>query len=50
LRALRRRLKKEINDSHGLKAEEAAVLKLLKARITSNGKASPQAAANGARG
>jgi DNA topoisomerase-1 len=50
LRALRRRLKKEISDSHGLKAEEAAVLKLLKARITSNGKASPQAAANGARG
>jgi DNA topoisomerase I len=50
LRALRRRLKKEINDSHGLETEEAAVLKLLKARITSNGKASPQAAANGTRG
>ena len=50
LRALRRRLKKEINDSQGLEAEEAAVLKLLEARITSNGKASPQAAANGARG
>jgi DNA topoisomerase I len=50
LRALRRRLKNETNDSHGLEAEEAAVLKLLKARITSNGKASSQAASNGARG
>ena len=42
LRALRRRLKKEINDSLGLDAEEAAVLKLLKAGIASGSKAAPK--------
>jgi DNA topoisomerase I len=50
LRALRRRLKQKINESHGLEAEEAAVLKLLKAGITPDTKAAPKAAANGARG
>jgi DNA topoisomerase-1 len=46
-RALRR-LKKEINDAHGLEPEEAAVLKLLKAGVTPE--APLKAAANGARG
>ena len=50
LRALRRRLKKEITDSHGLEPEEAAVLKLLKAGITSDSKAPVKVAANGAKG
>ncbi len=48
LRALRRRIKKEINNSHGLEPEEAAVLKLLKAGVTPE--APLRAAANGARG
>jgi DNA topoisomerase-1 len=48
LRALRRRLTKQINDSHGLEPEEAAVLKLLKASLSPE--APPKAAANGARG
>ena len=42
LRALRRRLKKETNDSLGLDSEEAAVLKLLKAGITPESKAAPK--------
>jgi DNA topoisomerase-1 len=50
LRALRRRLKKEINDSHDLEPEEAAVLRLLKAGVTSESKAAPKASGNGARG
>ena len=50
LRALRRRLKKEINDSLGLHPEEAAVVKLLKAGITSDSKAALKASGNGARG
>src|SRR5688572_14329839 len=50
LRALRRRLKKEINDSHDLEPEEAAVLRLLKAGVTSDSKAAPKASRNGARG
>lgn len=50
LRALRRRLKKEINDSHDLEPEEAAVLRLLKAGVTSDSKAAPKASGNGARG
>jgi DNA topoisomerase I len=49
LRALRRRLKKEINDSHDLGPEEAAVLRLLKAGITSATKAAPKARENGAK-
>jgi DNA topoisomerase-1 len=48
LRALRRRIKKEINNSHGLEPEEAAVLKLLKAGVTQEGPL--RAAANGPRG
>jgi DNA topoisomerase-1 len=48
-RALRRRLKK-ITDSPGLEPEETAVLKLLKAGITSSSKAPVKVAANGARG
>jgi DNA topoisomerase-1 len=50
LRALRRRLKKESNGFHGLEPEEAAVLRLLKAGLTSESKVSPKTAANGARG
>jgi len=50
LRALRRRLKKEINDSHDLEPEEAAVLRLLKAGVTSDSKAALKASGNGARG
>ena len=50
LRALRRRLKKEIHDSHDLEPEEAAVLRLLKAGVTSDSKAAPKASGNGARG
>ena len=50
LPALRRRLKKEINDSHDLEPEEAAVLRLLKAGVTSDSKAAPKASGNGARG
>ena len=50
LRALRRRFKKEINDSLGLHPEEAAVVKLLKAGITSDSKAALKASGNGARG
>ena len=48
LRALRRRLKKQINDAHGLEPEEAAVIKLLKAGVTPE--APLKAAANGASG
>ncbi len=43
LRALRRRLKKEINDAHDLEPEEAAVLRLLKAGVTLDSKAAPKA-------
>jgi DNA topoisomerase I len=50
LRVLRRRLKKEINDSYGLEVEEAAVLKLLKAGITPDNKAAAKAVANGTKG
>ncbi|HEX6174313.1 MAG TPA: DNA topoisomerase IB, partial [Candidatus Binatia bacterium] len=42
LRALRRRLKEEANDSLGLDPEEAAVLKLLKAGISQESKAAPK--------
>jgi DNA topoisomerase-1 len=42
LRALRRRLKNEINGSHDLEPEEAAVLRLLKAGVTSDSKAAPK--------
>ena len=50
LRALRRRLKKESNGFHGLEIEEAAVLRLLKAGLTSESKAPTKIPANGARG
>ena len=42
LRALRRRLKKEITDSHDLGPEEAAVLRLLKTGVTSDSKVAPK--------
>jgi len=50
LRALRRRLKKKIADSHDLEPEEAAVLKLLKSGIISDSKATAKVAANAAKG
>jgi DNA topoisomerase I len=53
LRALRRRIKKEINDSHGLEPEEAAVVRLLRIQIkgdTRRKKRSPKALANGSSG
>jgi DNA topoisomerase-1 len=42
VRALRRRLKEQTNDSFDLDPEEAAVLKLLKAGITPENKAAPK--------